>query len=668
MKKIFTPLLIALFAISSFRLSAQTTVNFNYTGSVQTFTVPPCVTSITVDVQGAKGGDKNTAIGGNGGRVQCSMPVTPGEILQIYVGGVGANGDNVSNTIAGGYNGGGTGFDNSDPWGGGGGGGGSDIRKTPYTLNDRWVVGGGGGGGGIDGCGSALLNGGAGGGLVGANGQIQSCNVSGTGGTQSAGGIKGQYTGCTNLSTDGSFGMGGNGYGQCSNSDEGGSGGGGGWYGGGAGNFGAGGGGSSYTNGACTGVTHTQGFTAGNGFVSITYNSSGSAPAQPGTISGPSQACAGSTVTYTISTVPGATSYSWTVPSGATINSGNGSTSINVTLGTTSGNVSVVANNSCGSSTAQTLSVTISSPVLTLSATPANCSGSCDGSITANTTGGISPYTYSPALTNLCAGIYTVTVTDAIGCTATGVATVTEPTAITASISASPTAICDGGCATINVTSVSGGTPGYTYMWTPGNMTGNSVTVCPSATTTYTFTATDANGCTGTATATITVNPLPTVTVSAQFTFTCIQWTTNALTGTPSGGIFSGTGVSGSNFNPSVAGQGSYYIVYTFMDGNGCTNMDSVQVTVDLCTGTPGPAEPSAVFVYPNPFSNTLTIIAGETKGSHLTLFNVLGEEVASWQLAPGKNEIGTETLPAGVYFVQVKTESGTITKKVIRQ
>jgi len=79
-------------------------------------------------------------------------------------------------------------------------------------------------------------------------------------------------------------------------------------------------------------------------------------PAQPGSISGGATQCSGSAVTYSVATVSGATSYTWTLPSGWTGSST--SNSINVTSGSTSGNVTVTANNACGSSTAQTLAVT----------------------------------------------------------------------------------------------------------------------------------------------------------------------------------------------------------------------------------------------------------------------------------------------------------------------
>jgi len=667
MKK-FTPLLLIALAFSAFTSNSQTTVTFNYTGAMQTFTVPPCVTSLTVDVIGAKGGDLNTAIGGNGGRTQCTFPVTPGEVLNIYVGGLGANGDNITGVIAGGFNGGGTGFDNTDPWGGGGGGGGSDIRRTPFSLNDRLVVGGGGGAGGVDGCGAALLNGGAGGGLVGAPGQIpMSCVGSGQGGTQTAGGLKGQYPSCTNLSTDGSFGIGGIGYGNCGNSDEGGSGGGGGWYGGGGGNFGAGGGGSSYTDGSCTGVVHTQGFQTGAGFVSITYTAGTGVPNQPGTITGSVQVCAGATVTYSISTVVGATSYSWTVPTGATINSGNGTTTISVTFGTTSGNITVTANNACGASTAQTLAVTVSNPVLSLTPTATTCFGSCDGSISANTTGGISPYTYSPTLTNLCAGPYTVIVTDNIGCTATQVATVTSPTQININMP-SGADICPNACATIPAT-VTGGTPPYSYVWMPGNMTTSSVTVCPTTSSIYTLTVTDANACTNTGTSMINVYANVIAVASTNDDTICVGGSVNlAATGGVSYNWAPGTGLSCTTCanpvaNPTVT---TCYTV-TATSGNGCTGVDSVCIDVETCTGIDNASAISlTISIYPNPFNELLNVKANAS--GEMELFNILGEEIGRWKMETGENKINVSNLPSGVYFVTVKTDVGSITKKVIKE
>ncbi|WP_201981567.1 tail fiber domain-containing protein [Hymenobacter rubidus] len=203
---------------------------FAYTGTVQTYTVPEGVTSLRVDAVGASGGGLDFSgtlqRGGIGARVQATLQVTPGQVLQIRVGGAGAFSNTVSGA-AGGYNGGGSVATN-----GGSGGGATDVRVSGGALTDRLLVAGGGGGGGYS---PNYSEGGAGGQPNGGNGTATfntgPTTVSATGGTQTAGGNSG-----------GSLGQGGG------TSTFSGGGGGGGYYGGG-GSYsggGAGGGGSSW--------------------------------------------------------------------------------------------------------------------------------------------------------------------------------------------------------------------------------------------------------------------------------------------------------------------------------------------------------------------------------------------------------------------------------------
>ena len=104
---------------------AQTTT-FSYTGVVQTYTVPACVFSITVDVKGGAGavGAAGTTAG-NGGRVQATISVTPAEVLNIYVG-LGAT------SFSGGWNGGAAGGAAA-----GAGGDASDIQHRRTTGCDN---------------------------------------------------------------------------------------------------------------------------------------------------------------------------------------------------------------------------------------------------------------------------------------------------------------------------------------------------------------------------------------------------------------------------------------------------------------------------------------------------------------------------------------------------
>jgi PKD repeat protein len=240
---------------------------YNFTGSVQNFTVPAGVTSVQVECWGAEGQIGNltsTGIGGLGGYATGTLAVTPGQSLNIYVGGKSTN-------FAGGYNGGGSGGNGGSSWGyGGGGGGASDVRVGGTSLSNRVIIaGGGGGGGGRESSSTDAGPGGHGGGNTGNAGTNSQSASAGQGGTQSAGGAAGTSPWCNG--TAGSSGQGG--LGQNCNSYSGG-GGGGGYYGGGGGangNGGAGGGGGSSFIGGVSGGSTTPGIRTGHGQVKITY-------------------------------------------------------------------------------------------------------------------------------------------------------------------------------------------------------------------------------------------------------------------------------------------------------------------------------------------------------------------------------------------------------------
>nr|HMT30752.1 T9SS type A sorting domain-containing protein [Bacteroidia bacterium] len=120
-------------------------------------------------------------------------------------------------------------------------------------------------------------------------------------------------------------------------------------------------------------VTYSPGFTTGNLCVTAN-NGCGSStprciiakgtPSNPGIISGPSTVCASQSGTvYSIAPVFGATGYIWATPSGTTINSGQGTTSINVDWGSNGGTVAVTAQSACGNSGTRTLAVVMNCKV-----------------------------------------------------------------------------------------------------------------------------------------------------------------------------------------------------------------------------------------------------------------------------------------------------------------
>jgi hypothetical protein len=96
-----------------------------------------------------------------------------------------------------------------------------------------------------------------------------------------------------------------------------------------------------------------------------------------------------------------------------------------------------------------------------------------------------------------------------------------------------------------------------------------------------TFAYTDGNLCSNTTTQTVVVNGTPNVAISNVAPAYCVNVTNVALTGIPAGGTFSGTGVTGNTFNPSVAGAGTYTLTYNYTDGNLCGGIATQQVTVN---------------------------------------------------------------------------------------
>ena len=257
---------ICILALISGSVSAQTPVVFNYTGSVQTYTVPPCVNQLEVTLEGGAGGGTN---GGNGATVTATIDVFSGDVLEIRVGGEG-------DCFAGGWNGGGNGANTSIFASRScGGGGASDIRIAPYGFSERLAVASGGGG---MGGGTSDADGGNGGCLNGVDGE-DTFGDGGGGGTSFMGGFGGPpWAPGGNAGFPGTIGNGGAGGSDPCGSQAPGGGGGGGRFGGGGGGSdcvtfttvvggGGGGGGSSLTP---AGGTCTAGNVTGDGSVTIT--------------------------------------------------------------------------------------------------------------------------------------------------------------------------------------------------------------------------------------------------------------------------------------------------------------------------------------------------------------------------------------------------------------
>lgn len=271
-------------------------------------------------------------------------------------------------------------------------------------------------------------------------------------------------------------------------------------------------------------------------------------------------ACTGSatgSATVTVTGGLGPFTYNW-MPGGQTTTS---------VTGMTSGSYTVTVTDQNDLSTAAT-SIIITQPSVNVNLTQASqtniaCKGSATGSAAFTGSGGTPNYTYSwsptgdtgASASNLSAGNYTITITDANGCTNSQSIAIIEPsTSLTVGAPSATDATCANADGTATV-SVSGGSPGYTYNWSPGGQTTSFISGLTAGT--YVVVVQDSYGCIVTKTATVNIDP---VSLLTGLTVTDSIYK-EACTGTGDGAI--DITLSGSNPGP-----------FTYQWSNGFTTQD----------------------------------------------------------------------------------------------
>jgi hypothetical protein len=168
--------------------------------------------------------------------------------------------------------------------------------------------------------------------------------------------------------------------------------------------------------------------------------------------------------------------------------------------------------------------------------------------------------------------------------------------------------------------------------------------------------ATNAIGCDSMFTVTVFVNALPVVTL-APFTqdTICIQWGTMPLPlGTPAGGTYSGTGVSGTDFDASISGVGTFTVSYIYTDSTGCPNTATTNMTVNGCVGVDEHTAKLAN-IYPNPVADQLTIDVNASQVETINVVDALGRTIASYSNVSGIIQVNVSSYASGVYFVIAK-------------
>lgn len=264
---------------------------------------------------------------------------------------------------------------------------------------------------------------------------------------------------------------------------------------------------------------------------------------------------------------PGYT-YSW-APSGGTASSASSLTAQTYTCTVTDANACPVNFN-----------VTITQPAALSAGTSqvnVSCNGGNNGSATVTASGGTAGYTYSWApsggtaatASSLTQGGYTCTITDTKGCTLPKAFTITEPAVLTSG-AGQTNILCNGASTGSMTVTPSGGTPGYTYAWTPSG--GSSATAVNRAAGNYTCTITDTKGCSVQKTFTLTEPPALTAT-TGQTNILCNGAATGSATVTPSGGngAYTYSWAPSGGTGSSASGLTATNYTCTITDANGCT-------------------------------------------------------------------------------------------------
>ncbi|HBX51032.1 MAG: hypothetical protein A2309_06895 [Bacteroidetes bacterium RIFOXYB2_FULL_35_7] len=278
-------------------------------------------------------------------------------------------------------------------------------------------------------------------------------------------------------------------------------------------------------------------------------------------------------------------------------------------------------------------------------ATNVSCNGASTGAANLTITGGTVPVIYNWSnsastedLTNIAAGTYYVTVSDANTCTTIDTITITEPEAL--NVSATETdLLCNGANTGAIELSVSGGTSPYSYSWSNGASSQNLSNIAANS---YTVTVSDLNLCTQPFSVTITEPPALTAVITGTNN-QCSGDTTGAVLLTVNGGTPSYTyvwsnGQSSQNQTGLIAG--SYAVTIT--DLNNCTTTSGVTIT-----------QPAAISALINAYTNVSCYGLSDGSAS-VSAIGGTSPYIYSWSTTPPQTTVIATGLAAGAYSVTV--------------
>ncbi len=440
----------------------------------------------------------------------------------------------------------------------------------------------------------------------------------------------------------------------------------------------------------CNG-TNSSGTTHGN---DMSFVAGCQLPGSAGSITGPASVCANATnVGYSVGSITNATTYIWTVPTGANIVSGQGTQNITVDFGTTSGNVTVTGSNSCGSGNSSSLAVTVNPlPVPTITGTSSLCINS--GNYSYSTETGMTGYVWNVSsggsITSgqgtstvqvywSSAGAQTVSVnyTNANGCQAA------SPTLFNVTVNAAPGAagsitgpdtLCAG--TTGVVYSVSSIPNASTYIWTlPSGASITSGAGTNSITVDYSLSASSGNvsvygndfcGDGPSSSLAVTVNPVPPTPVVTFNGFSTL------FSSAPIGNqwYYQGTlipGATGQSYNPNPSVWGYYWTIVTI---NGCSSDTSNHIFFYIEGIDSHSSSAFGIYPVPNDGLFNVSITTASKESFSINVYNSLGvkifEEPKVEVTGSLTKAIDIRPVPDGVYTVIFENSLEKVVKKIV--
>ncbi len=369
------------------------------------------------------------------------------------------------------------------------------------------------------------------------------------------------------------------------------------------------------------------------------------------TISGSTLACIGATVTLTAG---GASSYTW---SNGTISNSLGVSPTTNTVYTVVG----TGTNGCPGIASKSLTSHVS-PTVNISGINTICAGSS----LSQTVTGATTYTWNTGANTTTVllspptnTVYTVTGSDAVGCTGSATVAVTVNPLPILSITGN-TSVCVGSSLTQTVTGAT------TYTWNTGANT-NTLLLSPTGNTVSSVNGTNANGCIGSYSRAISVNALPVLAVTSSNTLICAGETASLTVS----GVTSCTwnsGATGLSFTSSPTLTTTYTLSGT--DQNGCNNTASFTQSVNTCTGIQeSHSESVGITIFPNPGNGIFTLNTRLSAGIlNVEIFNSVGVLVQTENVELNTGKIDLSNYPDGLYYVIIRSGQDQSVIKLIKE